>query len=324
MQDPSEPWFKCLHPEYKSFIPPAALRRMSPVIRMGLTAALTCLEDADVKQPDAILVGSGLGCVQDTVKFLRQVEEQREELLNPTAFIQSTHNTVAGQIALLLKCHAPNLTFSQKHFSFESALLDALMISSEDPGKQILVGGVDETTPESHRLMTLQGCIKVNPGEDLLKSQSPGAVAGEGAAFFLLSGRKEGSVARVGGLETLSGPMDSKVMDNAVTRFLDHRGLTPGDVDLLISGRSGDGHLQETWDRLEKPFADSTLMAYKHLVGEYDSASSFAFFLGLKALSGNPIPRFYLIRETGLNPSRILIMNTARDRSLSLMLMTHS
>ena len=91
---------------------------MSPVIRMGLTASMVCMEKAGLEKPDAILVGSGLGCVRDTAKFLNQVIDNQELLLNPTAFIQSTHNTVSGQIALMLGCRAYNLTFSQNNHLF--------------------------------------------------------------------------------------------------------------------------------------------------------------------------------------------------------------
>jgi len=70
---PEGEYFTCLHPDYKQFIQPGALRRMSPVIRMGLASAMVALRNGDIEKPDAILVGTGLGCVQDTVKFLNQV-----------------------------------------------------------------------------------------------------------------------------------------------------------------------------------------------------------------------------------------------------------
>ncbi len=157
---PEKPYFTCLNPDYKQFINPASLRRMSKVIRMGLTASKVCLEAAGISNPGAILIGSGLGCVQDTARFLNQVIDNNEQLLNPTAFIQSTHNTVSGQIALMLGCKEYNLTFTQKTISFETALLDAILLLEEGSAGDILVGGIDEIVEESYDLMVRSGCVK--------------------------------------------------------------------------------------------------------------------------------------------------------------------
>ena len=48
-----------------------------------------------------------------------------KNILTPTSFIQSTHNTVGGQIALELQCKGYNFTYVHGSNSFESALLDA-------------------------------------------------------------------------------------------------------------------------------------------------------------------------------------------------------
>ncbi len=87
-----------------------ASRRMSRIIKMGVCAAMKCLQDAEIKNPDAIITGTGMGCIEDTGKFLSSYIENEEKLLNPTPFIQSTHNTVGAAIALMLKCHNYNNT----------------------------------------------------------------------------------------------------------------------------------------------------------------------------------------------------------------------
>ena len=90
--------------------------------------------------PDAVIAGTGLGCLEDTEKFLGSIYTLQEHLLNPTPFINSTHNTIAGAIALAIKCHGYNATYTHRGFSFESALLDALMLASENPEAAILAG----------------------------------------------------------------------------------------------------------------------------------------------------------------------------------------
>ena len=68
--------------------------------------------------------------------FLRKMIEFEEKMLSPTAFIQSTHNTVGAQIALLLKCHHYNNTIVHRAFSFENALTEA----NDSAGRQHLSG----------------------------------------------------------------------------------------------------------------------------------------------------------------------------------------
>jgi 3-oxoacyl-(acyl-carrier-protein) synthase len=116
-----------IDPVYKDYLPGDMIRRMSHVIKMGVTAGKICLADAGCTMPDAIITGTGLGCLEDTEKFLINMIKNNEEFLTPTSFIQSTHNTVSAQIALILKCHNYNFTYVHRGFSFESALFDSFI-----------------------------------------------------------------------------------------------------------------------------------------------------------------------------------------------------
>ena len=126
-------YLKCIDPNYRSFIEPLAARRMSRLIKMGITSAKLCLADAGVAMPGAIITGTGLGSVEDTEKILNNLLSN-EQLLNPTPFIQSTYNTISSQIAINLKCHNYNTTYVHRTFSFESCLLDALLQVEEKTG----------------------------------------------------------------------------------------------------------------------------------------------------------------------------------------------
>ena len=75
-----------------------------------------------VEMPGGIIVGTAYGCLQDTEIFLTTMIEYNEEMFTPTAFIQSTHNTIGAQIGLMLQCHNYNNAFVHSGFSFESAL----------------------------------------------------------------------------------------------------------------------------------------------------------------------------------------------------------
>ena len=138
--------FACKEPDYSQFLNPATTRRMSRMIKMGLCASKICLSDSGIEQPDAIITGTGLGCIEDTDKFLNIIIDLNEQFLAPTSFIQSTHNTISAQIALSLKNHNYNFTYVHGAFSFESALQDSLMLIQEQSAENVLLGGIEEMT----------------------------------------------------------------------------------------------------------------------------------------------------------------------------------
>lgn len=176
----------CVEPDYKTIIDVKLIRRMSRVIKMGVAAAMECLHEAGITMPDAIVTGTAYGCLEDTGIFLSKMVEQREELLAPTAFIQSTHNTVGAQIALMLHCNGYNNVFVHRGFSFECALQDAMMLLHEGEARTVLVGGLDEITNDSHRILSRFNLYK-RPhisSLELFNVASKGTIAGEGAAFF--------------------------------------------------------------------------------------------------------------------------------------------
>ena len=131
-------------PNYKKYIKPSAMRRMSKSVKMGVTAASMALNNAGIDMPDAIITGTGMGCKQDSEDFLEKILRDDEQFLTPTLFIQSTHNTVGGQVALGLGCKAYNVTYVQGAASFEVSVMDAQLMLLEEPEKNILVGGIDE------------------------------------------------------------------------------------------------------------------------------------------------------------------------------------
>lgn len=314
-------YFNAIHPDYKQYINPTALRRMSPIIRMGLATARVCLEKAGLEKPDAILVGSGLGCVRDTAKFLNQVLDNQEVLLNPTAFIQSTHNTVSGQIALLLDCHGHNLTFSQNTLSFENALLEGMMLMDEGR-RYILLGGSDEIVEESYQLMEKNGCVH--------------GPMGEGSSFFVLSTEgSDKSLARVEALEIQNRKMEPGELKNQTMDFLASRGLQSSDLDFLISGRNGDELNETVHSQVEQLFPDEKLLGYKHLVGEYHTASAFAMWLGAQIIAQNQVPaaaRLHKAEQGAQNNSgrgatapirHVLLFNENGGRDFSWILLSH-
>ncbi len=154
--------------DIKLLIPDAGVRRrMSRVIKNAVTTAVECMGGVEnIDSLDAIITATGWGCLTDSERFLRNVITDKEQLLNPTPFIQSTFNTVGGQIALLRHNHSYNVTYVNRGHSFEDALLDAMMRIADGESENVLIGAFDEQTPSQHRIMERMGAFrKCNDGE---------------------------------------------------------------------------------------------------------------------------------------------------------------
>ena len=286
--------FNCVEPEYDDLIDAKLIRRMSRIIKMGTAAAVKCLQQSAVEMPDGIIVGTAYGCLQDTEIFLQRIIEYNEELLTPTAFIQSTHNTVGAQIALLLQCHNYNNTFVHKGFSFESALLDGVMQLKEKEMNNVLIGAADEITNSSHDILARFGLYKndIN-GNDLYSGNTKGTLAGEGAFFFLLTTQpSEKNLAKLGGMEFFYQPESKEAIEKNIVSFLAAQSLTINDIDLIVAGRNGDKKNDEIYNELEASvFVNKQVINYKHLCGEYPTASSFALWMASAIIKDESIPK---------------------------------
>lgn len=295
------PRLRCVEPDYATLIDPRLIRRMSRVVKMGTAAAIACLREAGLEQPGAILTGTTYGCMEDTEQFLHKMVAQNEELLTPTAFIQSTHNTIGGQIALMLQCHAYNNTFVHRAFSFEHALMDAILLLRENEAPNALVGGLDEITDSLYAVLSRFDLYK-NDGYD-----PEGTVAGEGAAFFLLSPEKPAApAAQLLDVATFYKPENRVDMVNA---FLYKNNLNAPDIELLLWGKNGDSRYDGLYETMAaQVFPDTPVTEFKHLCGEYPTAAAFATWLGAQILTGKETPEG-LLPGDGVLPKNILIYN---------------
>lgn len=173
--------------DIKQLIPDAGLRRrMSRVIKNAVATAVECMEGVEhLDIVDAIITATGWGCLTDSERFLRNVIVDKEQLLNPTPFIQSTFNTVGGQIALLGHNHCYNVTYVNRSHSFEDALLDAMMRIADGESRHVLLGAFDEQTASQHRIMERMGLFRMYKD-------------GEGSVFVHLTAeRSENTIAQV-------------------------------------------------------------------------------------------------------------------------------
>ncbi|WMJ72401.1 beta-ketoacyl synthase chain length factor [Cytophagaceae bacterium ABcell3] len=308
-------YFQVLEPSYNDFIPPMQARRMSKVVKMSIATAKKSLVSAGVEQPEAIIVGTGLGCLNDTEKFLNNIIDHGETLLSPTSFIQSTHNTIAGQVALLLTCPSYNFTYSQRIHSFENALQDAVM-QLEEGCSNVLVGGADELIPGVANILTQIGCFsKASSKEKFLP------VPGEGAAFFVLSKHKTPSAfACIDGVKTAYGRKSKPEVQEEILEFLKNNNSSIQDVDVVMLGYNGNTKEDETYHKLVADlFSDKAIIHYKNLCGEYFTAPSFGYHLAAKMLQRQEVFKETLVK--GSSPkklNKVLFYNVYKDKYHSL------
>ena len=202
-----------------------------------MATSLTALKDTNVESPDAIITATGLGCIENTEKFLKALTEQGENCLQPTFFINSTHNTIGSYIAVHMKCHGYNNTHVHRGISFESALLDAFVKIKLGKLHNALVGAFDEMTPDYFKLLGKVGFWD-------------GGFAGETAVSMVLA--KDGNI-KVAAIEIFYKPEKKNIIDT-VNRICAENNISISDIDLLVTGRNHDENNNKVYDDFENIF----------------------------------------------------------------------
>jgi 3-oxoacyl-[acyl-carrier-protein] synthase II len=263
-----------IQPDYKEYIDSKMVRRMSHIIRMSLACGMDCLSQSGMENTDSIIIGTGLGCLTDTEKFLKNFLSL-DGLIPPTAFIQSTHNTIAGQLSLFLKNHNYNMTHSQNSVSFEHALLDAMLRLNEND-TNVLVGATDETIP---LLDSLVDTFELNALKGMLTS---------GAAIFNLSNKKtEHSLARIVDVEAIYKSRGE--LNEQISTFTEGH-----DLDLVLSNTNGLIHKHKQ-------------VNYNELFGYLHTASALALHYAVDMIENGMARKVLVVNQVGNNTGLILI-----------------
>lgn len=206
LRDRQFPLYKADTAPLETYLNRRALRRIDHFSRLALLGAFQAMDDAE--QPDldrsrlGVVVCSGFGALTTTFKFLDSVLEDGDAFASPTAFSNSVHNAAAAHISMQLKITGPSLTVSQFDQSLVSGLLSARQWLADGRVDAVLLGVVDEYCSVLgycwERFFAGAEQKQMNPF-DFSRTT---AIAGEGAAFFLLQpesaeGKGYGSIERI-------------------------------------------------------------------------------------------------------------------------------
>ena len=302
-----------IHPINKKLINPLLSRRMSPGVKMGVLAAIMSLKEGNIKIPDAIITGTGMGCIEHSEKFLNAIIENDEKFLNPSLFINSTHNTVGAQIAIILNCNAYNTTYVHGASSFPLALFDAQLIIHEKKARSVLVGGVDELGKEFIK--------KVIRLEEI---NSKGIVVpfSEGANFFLLSSVKQkNTYAKLKDIDIIN-KIELNNLQEKLEKFLKKNQLLTSDIDAIVLGINGDKYDSYYYQLQESIFKSIPQVKYKHLSGEFLTASAFSFWIASNLIKKQYIPDVLSINSVKKSKyNNVLLYNQYKGNQHSFILL---
>jgi hypothetical protein len=310
-----------LEPGYET-IPPGLLRRMGKAVRMGVGSGLPLLKLHPVQ---GIVIGTSNGGMEDCIKFLSQIIEYEEGRLTPTNFVQSTPNAIASQLGLMTVNKGYNVTHTHRGLAFENALLDVSMLLKEHPSHSYFVGGIDEISTYNHAIEKLGGWYKEETisNQDLYAHTSPGTLAGEGSAMFIVNNQKTGAICQLSGLKFIHSN-DVKEVVTLFRTFVQESGIPFQEIGLFLSGENGDNRQTHYYEAIENEFDKnlSSVARFKHMTGDYPSVSAVSLWLACQIATTEHLPSHMLKSKGTLGYKTICLYNTFKGEQHGFLLIS--
>ena len=296
----SEDYVRAVDPDFKQFISAGDARRMGKLLKRALATSLSALQEGGIENPDAIITGTGFGSIENTELFLDALVREGEQLLKPTQFMQSTHNTASSLIGIHTKCHGYNSTYSQKGFSFDSALYDAWMQFSLGRIKSALVGSHDEMSPVFSGFMRKAEHVR------------EGEICSEAAVSVLLAENGDNAYCTLEGVKLLDTPS----MDTLSRVLAD---MTAGGIDAVMTGRSGNTENDSWYGFLDSMLPGVPQLRYKQIFGVNFSSSATGFYAAASCLRAGHVPSVLVSDKKEIPCNKgILVVNVVEGRHYSI------
>ena len=299
----SEDYVRAVDPDFKQFISAGDARRMGKLLKRALATSLSALQEGGIENPDAIITGTGFGSIENTELFLDALVREGEQLLKPTQFMQSTHNTASSLIGIHTKCHGYNSTYSQKGFSFDSALYDAWMQFRIGRIASALVGSHDEMSPVFAGFVRKAGHVK------------EGEICSEAAVSVLMAESGDNAFCTLEGVKLF----DSPSQDTLKQVLAD---MTAGGIDAVMTGMSGNAENDSWYGFLDAMLPGVPQLRYKTLFGVNFSSSATGFYASACCLKKGGVPAALSASGKAIECSKgILVVNVVEGRHYSFALL---
>jgi len=298
------PFNRSIDPSFKDYISPIEARRMGKILKRAIATSKEAIKASGLDSVDAIITGTGYGCIENTEFFLDALSKDGEQMLSPTYFMQSTHNTISSLVAIQTKNHGYNVTYAHKGISFDSALQDAVLQMRLGKINSALIGGHDELTETFYRILKKGGMM----GQD-------DEMCGEAAVSVVLGTKNDDYLCKLVNFKMLHKPTLEKL--KVVAKDFQ--------ADYILTGISGNHKSDEAYFAETKElFSDAKLLKYKHIFGESFTSSGIGVYVAAQCLKAGKIPAHLFVNPSEISdkkPSKILIFNHSDGNNYSLTLL---
>ena len=196
-------------------------------------------------------------------------------------------------------------------------MLDAAMHLRQNPDSRFLLGAVDEISAYNYNIDLLAGWYKTSVVTlaGIYQNELPGSYPGEGSAMFIVDNKKRAGSVKVEALQTITSD-SPQIVAQCFRDFLDLNDLNAVAPGLFMSGENGDNRMMPFYEACEKQLTNVPVARFKHISGEFATASSIALWLAAELLRTQEVPSHMLKygpvntgpkEQTGLR--KILIYN---------------
>ena len=318
------PFARSIDPSFKDYISPIEARRMGKILKRAVATSKEALKASDLERVDAIITGTGYGCIENTEFFLDALSNEGEQLLKPTYFMQSTHNTISSLVAIQTKNHGYNVTYAHKGISFDSALQDAWWQFQLGKIDTALVGGHDEMTETFYHILKKGGVMGKDEERCGEAAVSVVLVASRLCEEERRSNPEIQPLCKITGFQMLHQPSMNDLKDVIATMLQSAR-KNLSDMDYILTGISGDRSNDAAYlEEAKTLFADKPLLKYKHLFGESFTASGLGLYVAAQCLNAGKVPASLFVDDketTDKKPKCILLYNRSDGKNVSLTLL---
>lgn len=301
----TEQFVRAVDPDFKQFISAGDARRMGKLLKRALATSLSALNEAGTEHPDAIITGTGFGSVENTELFLNAMVREGEQMLKPTQFMQSTHNTASSLIGIHTHSQGYNSTYSQKGLSFDCALYDAWLQFRLAKIETALVGGHDEMTPVFESFM--------RKAEHLLE----GEICSESAVSLLLSNAPQSpALCTLEGLVIMDRPEPEELAAAIESLTADCQ------PQAIMTGMSGNRENDKQYDFLDRVLPGVAKLQYKPLFGVNFSSSGIGFYAAACCIKNGVVPSGLTMNGVPFAiHDGLLVVNAVEGRHYSIALL---
>jgi len=294
----------------QSLSPPERIKRMGRGQEMAILAVKRAL-DSCAEPPargggTAVSVGTAWAEEGDEIVFLDNLIKIGEKAAKPAYFVNSVKNALASQLALTFGFQGENQTFAHDALSFESALWQGACLLRAGRARHAVVCGVEALVEFQEIHGHLLGWYGTDPSplaplSRQKRAAGQGTLPGEGAAAFVLSAPGEAArpLARLVSVRA-RGPLQRTPVLNAceelafIEQVLRDARTRLEDVGLVLVGANGASDLDAIYadvaHGLRARMPSLAVGVYRHLTGDFATASALGFELAVRAVSGRTVP----------------------------------